>query len=59
MLSQKDKENIFAWRAPIAARGESRSDGCPAVPNESLANKNFVMRCKDCMANEDFDEILI
>ena len=39
--------------------GELLSDGCPAVPNEQLANRNFVMRCKDCMADEDFDEYLI
>lgn len=39
--------------------GEPLVDGCPAMPNEALANKNFAMRAKDCMASADFDEIII
>lgn len=42
-----------------AHAGEPLADGCPAVPNESQANRNFIMRCKDCMADPDFDEYLI
>lgn len=38
---------------------ESLVNGCPAVPNDSLANRNFIMRPKDCMMSEDFDEYLI
>lgn len=39
--------------------GEPLEDGCPAVPNETLANRNFVMRYKDCMMSDDFDEYLV
>ena len=30
-----------------------------AVPNDSLANRNFVMRVKSCMVDEGFDGYLI
>lgn len=39
--------------------GEPLADGCPAVPNAEMSNKNFVMRIKDCMMDEDFDEFII
>ena len=39
--------------------GEPLADGCPAVPNEELANKNFIMRVKDCMMDPDFDEYFV
>lgn len=39
--------------------GEPLSDGCPAVPNEEMANKNFIMRIKDCMMDADYEEYLI
>lgn len=38
---------------------EPLADGCPAIPNSEMANKNFIMRTKDCMASEDFDEYII
>ncbi|MDO4289952.1 MAG: oxidoreductase [Eggerthellaceae bacterium] len=45
----------------LAARhaGEPLADGCAAVPNAAMANRNFIMRVKDCMADPDFDEIII
>ena len=49
--------NIDELRARHA--GESLADGCPAVPHETLANPNFVMRVKNCMADPDFDEMII
>lgn len=39
--------------------GENLVDGCPAVPNAEMSNKNFIMRAKDCMLDADFDEIII
>ncbi len=39
--------------------GEPLADGCPAIPNAEMTNKNFIMRIKDCMMDEDFDEYLI
>jgi anaerobic dimethyl sulfoxide reductase subunit B (iron-sulfur subunit) len=39
--------------------GETLVDGCPAVPHDTLANPNFIMRIKDCMMDEDFDEYII
>ncbi len=39
--------------------GEPLADGCPAIPNAEMANKNFIMRIKDCMLDEDFDEFWI
>lgn len=39
--------------------GEELVDGCPAAPNASMSNRNFVMRVKDCMMDEGFDEIII
>lgn len=39
--------------------GELLADGCPAIPNSEMANKNFIMRIKDCMTDEDFDEFWI
>ncbi|MBQ9003241.1 MAG: hypothetical protein IJ087_15435 [Eggerthellaceae bacterium] len=39
--------------------GEPLADGCPAVPHETLANPNFIMRVKDCMADADFDEMMV
>lgn len=39
--------------------GEMLQDGCAAVPHNSLANGNFVMRVKDCMNDPDFDEMIV
>ena len=39
--------------------GELLVDGCPATPNAEMSNKNFIMRAKDCMMTEDFDEFII
>lgn len=39
--------------------GELLADGCAAIPNEEMCNKNFVMRIKDCMTDPDFDEYII
>ena len=39
--------------------GEPLADDCPAIPNEEMCNKHFVMRVKDCMMDEDFDEYFV
>lgn len=39
--------------------GEPLSNGCAAIPNEAMPNKNFIMRAKDCMSDEDFDEYFV
>ncbi|MDO4291005.1 MAG: hypothetical protein Q4C41_07245 [Eggerthellaceae bacterium] len=42
-----------------AHAGEPLADGCAAAPNSAMSNKNFIMRVKDCMADEDFDEYIV
>jgi Fe-S-cluster-containing dehydrogenase component len=39
--------------------GEPLEDHCAAIANEDMANRNFIMRVKDCMMDPDFDEYLI
>lgn len=39
--------------------GELLADHAAPIANEELANRNFVMRIKDCMMDPDFDEIII
>jgi len=39
--------------------GEPLETGCPAIPNEEMCNKNFIMRVKDCMMSDDFDEYIV
>ena len=39
--------------------GEPLADHCAAISNDEMANRNFVMRIKDCMMEEDYDEYLI
>ena len=39
--------------------GEPLEDHCAAIANEAMANRNFIMRVKDCMMDPDFDEYLI
>lgn len=38
---------------------EPLANGCAAISNADMSNKNFIMRVKDCMNDPDFDEYII
>lgn len=39
--------------------GERLENHAAPIANADMANPNFIMRVKDCMMDEDFDEIII